>query len=105
MYNFNTWYFTQKSNIHNIKCISSMPVKISSCFMLIFSSLLFAFYTPVFLINFKTTPDVFANLKLILHDYIFPTSINNITYYLKHILLLSGDIEMNPVNCQENVFY
>ena len=39
-------------NIHNDKYISVMPVKIHSCFMLIFYSLLFALYISVFLINF-----------------------------------------------------
>ena len=62
-----------------------MPVKISSCFMLIISFLQFAFHSSLFFSNFKTTPEVNTNLKLILHDYIFSNSINNTIYYLKHI--------------------
>lgn len=74
-----------------------MSVKLSSCFMLIISSLVFALYMSLFMINFKITPGVYANLKLILHDYLFTTPINNIIYYANQVLLLSGPIELNPV--------
>lgn len=73
-----------------------MPAKIYSCFALVFSSLLFALDISVFLINFKTTPEVSTNLKLTLHDYKITISINKTIYYLNDILLLSGDIELNP---------
>lgn len=78
-----------------------MSVEISSYLMLIIFSLAFALYIPLFLINFKITPEVCANLKLILHDYMFMTPIINIIYYGNQILLLSGDIELNPIqkNC------
>ena len=61
--NFNIRHFKQKFIIHNDKYIPVMPVKISSCFMLIISSLLFALYVSLFLINFKTTPEVDLYLK------------------------------------------
>lgn len=73
-----------------------MPAKIYSCFALVFSSLLFSLDISVFLINFKTTPEVSTNLKLTLHDYKITISINKTINYLNDILLLSGDIELNP---------
>lgn len=100
--NCNIPYFKQKINIHNAKYISTVPVKTSSCFMLIFSSLLFAVYSSVFLINFKIIPEANTNLKLTLNNYILTTSIDNIIYLLlhhllsKHILFLSGDIGLIP---------
>lgn len=85
--NPNIPYFKQKINIHNAKYISTIPVKTSSCFMLIFSSLLFAVYISVFLINFKTTPELNTNLKLTLNNYILTISIDNIIHLLLHHLL------------------
>ena len=73
-----------------------MPVKIFSCFTLILRSLLFALYISVCFISFKTTFKINTNLKLTLHNDIFTTSIGNTIYYLKHILLLSDDTELNP---------
>ena len=70
--------------------------------MLIISSLLFALFIYLFLTIFKPTPEVNTELKLTLinvtHDYIFSASIiiNNIVFYIKHILLLYDDMKLNP---------
>ena len=60
------------------------------------SSVIFALSISLFLINFKITFEINASLKLTSNDYIFRASIINTIFYLKHILLLSGDIELNP---------
>lgn len=68
--------------------------------MLIISSLLLALFIYLFLTIFKTTPEVNTGLKLtlihVIYGYIFITSINNIVFYPKHILLLHGDMKLNP---------
>lgn len=46
VYNSNLRYFKQKVSIRNDKCISAKPVKASSYFLFIISSLLFPLFIP-----------------------------------------------------------
>ena len=64
MCNFNLQYFKQKVNIHIDNWIYAISVKISSCFMLMVSYLLFLLFISLLLI-------IFQNYFWTLYDYIF----------------------------------
>ena len=95
-----SWFHT--IDIHIDKCISAISVKTCSFFMLIVSSLLFAPLISLFHIILKTTPEVNTNLKS--YNFIFKTSMNNRTFYLKHVLLLFGDIDINSGPKSQSLF-
>ena len=72
--------------------ISGIRITISWYFTLLISSLLSAFFIYLLLSIFKTMPKLFT------------TSINSTVFYLKKVLDLSGDIEVNP-DPKETFFY
>ena len=84
-------------NIH-INRLSTMPLKKSfkiSFFMLIFVFLLAVFLNSSFTFIFKGASESITKKKLTLPDYMF--TIRHFINNFKHLLLLlSGDIEINP---------
>ena len=95
-YNFNLKCFKQKANRHIKKGLFTMSINKSFKILflkLLFFSLVIAFLNSSFIL-YKGTSESLANSKLTFPDYMLTIIffINN----FKHLLLLSGDIEVNP---------
>ena len=95
-YNFNLKSFKQKPNRHIKKSLFTMPINKSfkiPFFKLLVFSLVIAFLNSSFIL-YKGTSESLAKSKLTFPDYMLTIMffINN----FKHLLLLSGDTEVNP---------
>ena len=95
-YNFNLRSFIQKPNRHIERGLFTMPINKSfkiPFFKLLVFSLVIAFLNSNFIFD-KGTSESLAKSKLAFPDYMLTIMffINN----FKHLLLLSGDIEVNP---------
>ena len=95
-YNFNLKSFKQKPNRYIKKGLFTMPINKSfkiPFFKLLVFSLVIAFLNSSFIL-YKGTSGSLAKSKLTFPDYMLTIIffINN----FKHLVLLSGDIEVNP---------
>ena len=97
VYNFNIQSYKKEPNIH-IKRLSIIPLKKSfkiSFFLLIVLILLVVFLSSSFIFIFKGASESIMKTNLTLPDYM-----STIRYFINNfrhlLLLLSGDIEINP---------
>ena len=98
VYNFNLRSFKQKPNRHCRKGLFTMPVNKSlkiPFFKLLVFSLVITFLNSSFILRYRGTSESMTNSKLTFPDYML--TIMYLLSNFKHLLLLlSGDIEVNP---------